>query len=527
MPLRLSFLHVGGPRRGEVDEVVLPAVLGSGPAATVRVPGAASRHALVFAREGEIVLQDAGSGEPTLIDGEAVQEAVLREGDVVQLGTSGPALRLGPGGEDSEPLLHAAAWDRPPGPLGSLRGLVRDAAARISPPARRLIAALLVVAAVAAGWSGLRARSLRLEVERLRESLREVERERDRFYARIDDERRKAEADRAALTAQVEELRGREEALRRQLAEAAASEAQALRGELAATRERLATLESERAVGERIVRDYGPGVCLVLGVYAFHDAQGRPLHYRVDEAGAPQKDADGNPLLDPEGNGPVHEVQYFGTGFLVDRAGLVLTNRHVAEPWWNDDEARALAERGYQPRLATLRAFFPQVAQPFPLVVVRHSDQVDLSLVRCDLGGRRMPPLPLDRTGRGAVAGQPVVVVGYPAGIEALLAKADAALVRRILAETGMDAGKVTEALAARGLVRPSTTQGHIGDVTETDIVFDAPTTQGGSGGPILNRSGVVVGIEYAVLAKFGGNSFGVPVRHALALLPPRGKEGR
>jgi S1-C subfamily serine protease len=325
----------------------------------------------------------------------------------------------------------------------------------------------------------------------------------------------------------VEELRRREETLRGQLADATASEVLGLRTELTATRERLATLESERAVGERIIRDYGPGVCLIQGTYAFHDAQGRPLRYRLDEAGTPLKDADGNPLLDPEGAGPVNQVEYFGTGFLVDRAGLILTNRHVSEPWWNDAEAQSLGERGFAPRLTVLRAFFPRQAEPFPLTFERHSEKMDVSLVRCDLRGQRIPPLPLDRTGRGAVAGQPVVVIGYPAGLEALLAKADAALVREILAGTGMDAGRVITALAARGLVRPSTTQGHIGDITETDIVFDAPTTQGGSGGPILNRSGVVVGIEYAVLAKFGGNSFGVPVRHALALLPSPGKGRR
>jgi S1-C subfamily serine protease len=82
-----------------------------------------------------------------------------------------------------------------------------------------------------------------------------------------------------------------------------------------------------------------------------------------------------------------------------------------------------------------------------------------------------------------------------------------------------MSTGRVTEAMAERGLVRPSTTQGHIADVTETDVVFDAPTTQGGSGGPLLNRNGVVIGVSYAVLSHFGGNSFAVPIRHALPLL--------
>ncbi|MET0555209.1 MAG: S1C family serine protease, partial [Vicinamibacteria bacterium] len=112
---------------------------------------------------------------------------------------------------------------------------------------------------------------------------------------------------------------------------------------------------------------------------------------------------------------------------------------------------------------------------------------------------------------------------GYPAGLEAILAKSDTSIVRSILEQHGTSAEKITDALGERGLIRPSTTQGHIGDVTRTDIVFDAPTTQGGSGGPVFNKRGQVVAVEYAVLQKFGGNSFGVPVEYAIQLLatPP------
>jgi S1-C subfamily serine protease len=139
--------------------------------------------------------------------------------------------------------------------------------------------------------------------------------------------------------------------------------------------------------------------------------------------------------------------------------------------------------------------------------------------LKIDLKGRKIPVLPLDGSGGGAVAGQPVVVVGYPTGLEAILAKADSSVVQEILTSHGTNSDRVTEALSRKGLIRPSTTQGHIGDVTRTDIVFDAPTTQGGSGGPVFNKSGQVIAVEYAVLSKFGGNSFGLPVRHALELL--------
>jgi len=260
-------------------------------------------------------------------------------------------------------------------------------------------------------------------------------------------------------------------------------------------------------------------VCLVQGAYSFQDEGGRPLRLRLDENGAPAKDADGNPVADPEGAGPVYEVEYVGTGFLVDRRGLVLTNRHVAEPWWNDSDAQAFAERGFNPRQTTLRAFFTQQKEPVALARVAVGSSADVALLRCDLRGRRLPALPLDRSGRGAVTGQPVVLVGFPAGVEAILAKTDAAVARSVLESAGTDTGRIVEALAARGLVRPSTTQGHIVDVTDTDVVFDAPTTQGGSGGPLLNRNGVVIGVSYAVLSRFAGNSFAVPIRQALPLL--------
>jgi S1-C subfamily serine protease len=510
-----------------VDEVALPAVLGSGPEADVRAEGAAPRHALVFEREGEIVLQGVDPGEETRLDGEVVRDAVLREGDVLQLGPDGPLVQLQAGSEPSEEMLKAPPWERARGSLASLRVLAGSTYARISPPVRALLAVGLLLAVAAMGWSHLQARRLRLEVERLRETLRLAELDRERLATRVAEERATAEADRAALASQVEDLRRQEQTLYAQLADAASAEARTLRAELQATRDRLAALESERAAGERIVRELGPGVCLIQGAYVFRDSDGRPLRLRLDRDGTPAKDADGNPLLDPEGAGPVLEVEFLGTGFLVDRRGLVLTNRHVAEPWWNDGEARSLAELGFSPGLTTLRAFFPRQKQPFVLTPGVLAERADVALLRCDLRGLRLPALPLDRSGRGAVTGQPVVLVGFPAGIEAMLAKADADVARAVLESAGTSTGRISEALAQRGLVRPSTTQGHIADVTDTDVVFDAPTTQGGSGGPLLNRSGVVIGVSYAVLARFGGNSFAVPIRHALPLVTHARKASR
>ena len=182
------------------------------------------------------------------------------------------------------------------------------------------------------------------------------------------------------------------------------------------------------------------------------------------------------------------------------------------------DEAEALGERGFTPRFVLFRAFFPGEQEPFGLEVERRDEKVDLALLRMERRPHNVPVLPLDRTRRGAAPGQPVVVVGYPTGLEAILAKADAAQVRSLLRAHGTSSQRITEALSTAGLIRPSTTQGHIGDITPRQLVYDAPTDAGGSGGPVFGLNGKVIGINQAVMPNTPSN-FGVPIRYGIELL--------
>jgi S1-C subfamily serine protease len=70
-------------------------------------------------------------------------------------------------------------------------------------------------------------------------------------------------------------------------------------------------------------------------------------------------------------------------------------------------------------------------------------------------------------------------------------------------------------------LIRPTATQGHIGDVLRDKIVYDAQTTSGGSGGPLFNNEGKVIGINFAILREFGGSNFAIPVGFGKLLLKP------
>lgn len=488
---KLSLEHLSGARRGEVDTLALaslPATIGSAPTAQVRVPGTALLHAEILHEGHRVLVRDSGSGQDTFLAGAAVQEVALHDGDILELGSGGPRLRF-----------HH----------GRRLRLLEHKDFRIA------LALVLLAGAALGGWTY----RLNRQVAWLEQALQGVQADRRRFEARVDEERHKADADRESLENRIEESRRREEELRRRLAQAAGQgDVRGLHDELQRVRSRLVTLEGERAAGERIIRDYGAGVCLIQGSYAFYDAEGRPLRYRVDASGQKVREPDGSVAVGVDGTGPVHVVDCVGTGFLMDRRGFVATNRHVAEPWWKNEAAEALAKDGYEARFLSLHAFFPRVPDGLKAELHRVSAAVDLAVLRVNIKGRKIPVLPLDSGGRGAVAGQPVVVVGYPTGLEAILAKADSSVVQDILSAQGTSNERITEALSRRGLIRPSTTQGHIGDVTGTDIVFDASTTQGGSGGPVFNKYRRVIAVEYAMLPQFAGNSYGVPVRYALEL---------
>jgi hypothetical protein len=253
-------------------------------------------------------------------------------------------------------------------------------------------------------------------------------------------------------------------------------------------------LKQEQAMPALVLNRYRNSICYIFGVY---------------RVGMP-------------GKRPALRARISGTGFVVAE-GLLATNRHVAQPWYGDSESDALIRKGAKPQLEKLVAFFPGFPLPVDITPLVLSEHGDLAVLRVENSEAisRLRPLPLAE--KSSEPGELVAVVGYPMGVLGMVAKSPPAVYDR-LAFRRDDIGAANE-LAALSLIRPSATCGHLGDVVGDKLIYDAPTAHGGSGGPVFNSQGEVIGINEAYIDGFSGGTLGVSVQALRPLITAAQKQ--
>ena len=308
---------------------------------------------------------------------------------------------------------------------------------------------------------------------------------------------------------------------------------------LTQTEARVRTLEAAAGARERIIAEAGRSVIFIQGSYGFIDpASGRPLRYFYGQGDRPLRLPDGRTTVTTGGDGPLVQIFYTGTAFVVSDDGLLVTNRHVAFPWEFEDNAQFTLDAGFAAERLGFVGFLPGVEEPVELDAVVASDAADVALLRLvqpDPATSSRAPVPIPPAlviaDVAPHLGDEVVLMGYPAGVEALLARADPNFAEGLLARGPVTFWEVGQALAVGGYIEPLYTQGIVGQVTEAMIVYDAETTSGGSGGPVVALDGTVVAVNTAVLGRFAGSNLGVPAhqvrallaRHGLLVAAPRG----
>ena len=173
----------------------------------------------------------------------------------------------------------------------------------------------------------------------------------------------------------------------------------------------------------------------------------------------------------PQGSPREFRQQGTGSGFIISKDGLIVTNNHVVE--------------GAKEVTVTLSN-----KEEYSAKVIGRDPKTDIALVKIQPKGA-LPAAPMGDSERLRV-GEWVVAIGNPFGLS-----------------NTVTAGIVS----AKGRVIGA---GPYDDFIQTD----ASINPGNSGGPLFNTQGEVVGINTAIVPNGRGIGFAVPINLAKGLLP-------
>ena len=281
---------------------------------------------------------------------------------------------------------------------------------------------------------------------------------------------------------------------------------------------RLQDLELRATASGRVISKSIDSVAFLQGAFGFREVSGeRMLRQVVSAAGIPLISPRGRPMLSLEGNGPVAELQFTGTGFVVGDEGLLITNRHVAVPWEQYAGSGTLAPEGVEPVMIKFLSYLPGNETAVPVELVLASESADLAVLR--RVGVSAATTGLRLAQAQPASGDEVIVMGYPTGLRSMLAQSGAEFVEELQKTENIGFWSVAARLAEESYIAPLASRGIVGQVTASVIVYDAETTHGGSGGPVLDVNGDVVAVNTAILPEYGGSNLGVPVEKVRVLL--------
>jgi len=186
-------------------------------------------------------------------------------------------------------------------------------------------------------------------------------------------------------------------------------------------------------------------------------------------------------------NGPYSDEQSIGTGFIIDKTGIILTNRHVVS---NQSVSYSVVTKD---------------KKTYDVKQIERDITHDLAILKVD--GKDLPTLDLGDSDALKV-GQKVIAIGNALG------QFDNTVT------TGVVSGLGRLVTASSGTFGSS-------EVLENTIQTDAALNPGNSGGPLLNYSAQVIGINVAVTQGAENIGFSIPINLVKPVVENFQKNGR
>ena len=172
------------------------------------------------------------------------------------------------------------------------------------------------------------------------------------------------------------------------------------------------------------------------------------------------------------------EIKGSGSGFIVDKKGLIITNAHVVKG------------------IENIQVQFADEEKLFPAKVLGSDSRSDIALLKVDTK-KTLKPIALGDSSRLEV-GEWVAAIGNPHGYGHTMTKGIISAVKREIDELNL----------------------------YPLLQTDASINPGNSGGPLVNLKGEVVGVNQAIARNASGISFAIPINNVKEVLEDLKKYG-
>lgn len=289
-------------------------------------------------------------------------------------------------------------------------------------------------------------------------------------------------------------------------------------GDVLANLTKLKSLEAKSNAAENVINNSARSVVFLQGSYGYRDkSSGRPLRFMIDEFGTPLVAPNGQPGITLEGQGSPVEHQFTGTGFAIGDGSVLATNKHVAVPWFTNSGEDKSPGPQFEPFIIRMVAYTANSSEAHAVSVINSSETDDLALLRFDDFNTRIEPLSLSNASEKQ--GRSVIVMGFPTGLRSMVARTNKSFIQQLQAENKTGFWDIAQQLAIENKIQPLSSLGIVAQITPDYLVYDAATTQGGSGGPVLNSAGEVVAVNTAIIPGYVGSNLGVPTKQLQLLI--------
>jgi S1-C subfamily serine protease len=243
-------------------------------------------------------------------------------------------------------------------------------------------------------------------------------------------------------------------------------------------------MERDRRFGPIVTDRYAGGVCLIEMVWGYRNRSGRWLRVRGS--------GDGDVEFTTDQRSPMYTSTGFGTGFLIEESGWILTNKHVSEPF-ADDRGITIGGEAYRPAWVTLRAYSTGSTNIF-----WRADESQITAIQSAAQSAMERAIQDGGFGPFLQLWEAVADGRVEATEEQLEALRAIAMVVLTIANSAGYSAALEEAARLR-LVQPHISSGEVTDTTRADIFHSAPMVGGASGGPVVGHDFAVISVNYAM----------------------------